>query len=195
MNRPTAISRLFATGRVPFALMPVMAATAVTSTASPSQTIQFTAESCHRAESERHEPCSQIRQDKGGTMRFIGARLHGYLDIVFIALFVIGPLVFGLGGTPLVISLLLAAAILVLMLVTGSATRTGRITLFFHGLVELGIVIFVALLPKLDGYSPGSRRAGSTGRWRSRSGSYGSCTDYRSEGHGHAAEPRPANVA
>lgn len=51
MNRPTPISRLFATGRVPFALIPVMAATAVTRTASPSQTIQFTAESCHTAES------------------------------------------------------------------------------------------------------------------------------------------------
>ena len=195
MNRPTAISRLFATGRVPFALMPVMAATAVTSTASPSQTIQFTAESCHRAESERHEPCSQIRQDKGGTMRFIGARLHGYLDIVFIALFVIGPLVFGLGGTPLVISLLLAAAILVLMLVTGSATRTGA---------------HYAVLPRARGTGDRDlRRPPAEARWLSAGsparrfywamavalGIVWLLTDYRSEGHGHAAEPRPANVA
>lgn len=40
MKRPTAMSRVLATGRVPFDLIPVTAATAATSTASPSQKIQ-----------------------------------------------------------------------------------------------------------------------------------------------------------
>ena len=130
-------------------------------------------------------------------MRFIGARLHGYLDIVFIGLFLIGPLVFGLGGTPLVISILLAAFLLLLTLVTGYPMGvTKRITLFAHGLVELAVAVFVALLPKLDGYSPGSpaRRfywamaIGLAIVWL--------LTDYRGENHAHVRDTvRPANVA
>lgn len=130
-------------------------------------------------------------------MRFISARLHGYLDIVFIALFLIGPLVFGLGGTPLVISILLAAVLVILMLVTGYPLGvTKRITLFAHGLVELAMAIFVALLPRLDGYSPGSpaRRfywgmaIGLAIVWL--------LTDYRGENHAHVRDTvRPANVA
>ena len=130
-------------------------------------------------------------------MRFIGARLHGYLDIVFIALFLIGPLVFGLGGTPLVISVLLAAVFLLLTLVTGYPLGvTKRLTLFAHGLVELAVAVFVALLPKLDGYSAGSpaRRfywtmaVGLAIVWL--------LTDYRGEDQAHVHDAvRPAKVA
>jgi hypothetical protein len=130
-------------------------------------------------------------------MRFIGARLHGYLDIVFIALFLLGPLVFGLGGTPLVISILLAAVFLLLTLVTGYPMgTTKRITLVAHGLVELAVAVFVALLPKLDGYSPGSpaRRfywamaVGLAIVWL--------LTDDRGKDHAHVREAvRPAKVA
>lgn len=90
-------------------------------------------------------------------MRFLSARLHGYLDVAFIILFVLGPLVFGLGGTPALISLVLAALMLILTLMTGYPMGVvKRITFFAHGLVELAVTIFVALLPRLDGYSPGS---------------------------------------
>ena len=47
MNRPIVISRVRATGRVPFDLNPVTAAMAVKSTASPSQTSQSMNRSSH----------------------------------------------------------------------------------------------------------------------------------------------------
>lgn len=90
-------------------------------------------------------------------MRFLSARLHGYLDIVFIVLFVVGPIAFGLGGTPALISFVLAALLLILTLVTNYPMGVvKRIAFFAHGLVELAMTIFMALLPRLDGYSPGS---------------------------------------
>ncbi len=61
--------------------------------------------------------------------------------------------------------------------------------------MELGIAIFVALLPKLDGYSPGSPARRFYWAMAVALGIVWLLTDYRSEGHGHAAEPRPANVA
>ncbi len=130
-------------------------------------------------------------------MRFIGARLHGYLDIAFIALFLIGPLVFGLGGTPLVISILLAALFLLLTLVTGYPFGvTRRITLFAHGLIELAVAVFVALLPKLDGYSAGSPARRFYWGMAVVLAIVWLLTDYRGEEHAHVRETiRPANVA
>ncbi len=90
-------------------------------------------------------------------MRFLGPRLHGYLDVVFIVCFVVGPLVFGLGGTPAIVSLLLAALLLILTLMTQYPLGVvRRIPFFVHGLIELAVTIFVAVLPRIDGYAPGS---------------------------------------
>lgn len=90
-------------------------------------------------------------------MRVIGPRLHGYIDLVFVACFALGPLLYGLGGPPAVISLLIAAVLLFLTLITRFPLGVVRtVPLAVHGLVELGITIFVAALPKLGGYSPGS---------------------------------------
>jgi len=90
-------------------------------------------------------------------MRFLGPRLHGYCDVVLVACFVFGPLVFGLGGSPALISFLLAFVLLVLTLLTRYPFGLlAKVPLFVHGLVELAITVFVVLLPRLDGYSPGS---------------------------------------
>ena len=130
-------------------------------------------------------------------MRFIGPRLHGYLDIAFVALFLIGPLVFGLGGTPLVISILLAVLFLVLTLVTGYPMgTTKRITLFAHGLIELAVAVFVALLPKLDGYSVGSPARRFYWGMAVVLAIVWLLTDYRGEDHAHVRDTvRPAKVA
>jgi hypothetical protein len=90
-------------------------------------------------------------------MRVLSARLHGYLDIVFIVCFVFGPLVFGLGGTPVLISFLLALTLFILILTTRFPLgKVKRVPFVVHGLIELAMAIFVALLPRLGGYAPGS---------------------------------------
>jgi len=90
-------------------------------------------------------------------MRILGPRLHGYIDVAIILSFLVGPLVFGLGGGPALISWILAAAHLVLTLLTRYPLGVAkRIPFFIHGLVELLVAVFVALLPRLDGYAPGS---------------------------------------
>jgi hypothetical protein len=90
-------------------------------------------------------------------MRVISPRIHGYLDIVFILCFLVGPLAFGLGGTPALISLLLGVTLLILTLITRFPLGVRKTVPFtVHGLVELAVTVFIALLPRLGGYSPGS---------------------------------------
>lgn len=90
-------------------------------------------------------------------MRILGPRLHGYIDVATILIFLVGPLLFGLGGSPALISWILAAAHLVLTLLTRFPLgAVKKIPFFIHGLVELLVAVFLALLPRLDGYAPGS---------------------------------------
>jgi len=94
-------------------------------------------------------------------MRVLSPRLHGYLDIVFIVCFVVGPLAVGLGGTPALISFLLALALLILILTTRFPLAiVKKVPFVVHGLIELAMAIFVALLPRLGGYAPGSPARG-----------------------------------
>jgi hypothetical protein len=90
-------------------------------------------------------------------MRFINARIHGYLDVAVIVLLAAGPLVMGLGGTPAAICFALAALHLILTLLTDfpmGAKKT--IPLFLHGLVELIVGVLLLVLPSLLGFGPGS---------------------------------------
>ena len=90
-------------------------------------------------------------------MRLIGPRLHGYIDIVLVVCFALGPLLYGLGGPPAALSLFVAAVLLFLTLITRFPLGVVRtVPLAVHGLVELAITIFIAALPRLGGYSPGS---------------------------------------
>lgn len=90
-------------------------------------------------------------------MRILDARIHTFLDVALALAFVLGPLVFGLGGSPAVISFVLALAFLVLAVITWLRARRAPTTVSIpHGLVELAIAIYLAFLPRLDGYSPGS---------------------------------------
>ena len=51
-------------------------------------------------------------------MRFISARIHGMLDFVVVLLFLLGPLLMGLGGSPAAISYTLAVVHLLMTLMT-----------------------------------------------------------------------------
>ncbi|HTR04278.1 MAG TPA: hypothetical protein VMN82_13890 [Thermoanaerobaculia bacterium] len=90
-------------------------------------------------------------------MRILDARLHRLADVAFALAFVLGPLVFGLGGSPAVFSFLFAVAF---VLLAATVWRRGRhaapVVSILHGLIELAITIVLAVLPIVDGYAPGS---------------------------------------
>ena len=90
-------------------------------------------------------------------MRVLSRRLHGYLDFVMIAIFVLAPLTIGLGGLPALISYVLAVVHLLMTLMTRfPAGIVKTIPLMVHGLVELAVAIFLVLLPYVAGFGPGS---------------------------------------
>ncbi|HEY1433741.1 MAG TPA: hypothetical protein VGG65_00115 [Thermoanaerobaculia bacterium] len=90
-------------------------------------------------------------------MKILNARMHVVLDVALVVAFVLGPLVFGLGGSPALISFALALGFLLLAAVTWFRGRHEDASVSIpHGLIELAITIFLAFLPRLDGYSPGS---------------------------------------
>jgi hypothetical protein len=90
-------------------------------------------------------------------MRFLSARIHGYLDVATIILLVAGPLLMGLGGTPAGICYALAVAHLILTLLTDYPMGAKKvIPLFLHGLVELIVGALLLVLPALLGFGPGS---------------------------------------
>jgi hypothetical protein len=90
-------------------------------------------------------------------MRLIGPRIHGYFDVALILIFALAPFVVGLGGPPALISWGLALVFLLLLLFTRYPLgRARQIPLVAHGLVELVVAVFLAVLPRMGGYAPGS---------------------------------------
>ena len=90
-------------------------------------------------------------------MRFISARIHGMLDFVIVVVFLLAPLLVGLGGSPAAISYTLAVVYLLMTLMTRfPAGRWKTIPFFVHGIVELIVGIALLILPSFAGYSPGS---------------------------------------
>ena len=94
---------------------------------------------------------------KERTVRVFDARIHLFFDIFFALAFALGPLLLGLGGSPAIISFLVAVAFLVLAATGWRRFRSGpEFVPMAHGLVELVLVVLLAFLPRLDGYGPGS---------------------------------------
>ena len=90
-------------------------------------------------------------------MRVIGPRIHGYIDVAMILIFALAPFVVGLGGPPALISWGLALVYLILALITRYPMGVAKqIPFFVHGLVELVVAVFLAVLPRIGGYAPGS---------------------------------------
>jgi hypothetical protein len=90
-------------------------------------------------------------------MRVLGPRIHGYVDVAAILVFALAPFLVGLGGSPALISWGLALVFLILTLFTRYPMGVAKqIPFFAHGLVELAVAVFLAVLPRIGGYSPGS---------------------------------------
>jgi len=90
-------------------------------------------------------------------VRVFDARIHLLFDILFLLAFALGPLLLGLGGSPAIISFLVAAVFLVLAVIGWGRFRSAPESVpVAHGLIELVLVLLLAFLPRLDGYGPGS---------------------------------------
>ncbi|MEP6769697.1 MAG: hypothetical protein ABJC61_13580 [Acidobacteriota bacterium] len=90
-------------------------------------------------------------------MRILDARIHGVLDLATVAAFLLGPLLFGLGGNPAAISFALAVVHLLMTLLTRFPMGYWkRIPFVVHGIVELVVGIFLLILPSIAGYAQGS---------------------------------------
>jgi len=90
-------------------------------------------------------------------MRILDARIHGVLDFVTVAVLLLGPLLFGLGGSPAAIAYSLAAIHLLMTLLTRYPMGIWKtIPFVVHGIVELIVGIFLLILPTIQGYAPGS---------------------------------------
>jgi hypothetical protein len=90
-------------------------------------------------------------------VKVFDARIHLLFDILFALAFVLGPILLGLGGSPAIISFVLAAVFLVLAATGWRRFRSERgFVPMAHGVAELVLVVLLAFLPRLDGYGPGS---------------------------------------
>ena len=90
-------------------------------------------------------------------MRILNARVHGAIDLIAVLAFLVGPLLFGLGGSPAAISYTLAIVHLAMTLLTRFPMGVRKVIPFFvHGIVELVVGIFLLILPSIGGYAPGS---------------------------------------
>lgn len=90
-------------------------------------------------------------------MRILTARIHGVLDLVTVVVFLLGPLLLGLGGSPAAIAYTLAAVHLLMTLFTRFPMGVWKqIPFVVHGIVELVVGIGLLLLPTFAGYGPGS---------------------------------------
>lgn len=90
-------------------------------------------------------------------MRVISPWVHGILDLLTVAVLVLGPIVVGLGGAPAAIAFALAAVHLILTLLTDFPMGASKkIPFFVHGIIELIVGIGLLILPSFAGYGPGS---------------------------------------
>ena len=90
-------------------------------------------------------------------MRILDARVHGVLDLALVFVFILGPFLFGLGGSPAAISFALAVLHLIVTLLTRYPMGIRKTIPFFaHGILELFVGVFLVVLPTIAGYAPGS---------------------------------------
>jgi hypothetical protein len=90
-------------------------------------------------------------------MRILDARVHGVLDLITVVAFLLGPLLFGLGGSPAAIAYTLAIVHLVMTLLTRYPMGRWRVIPFpVYGIVELIVGVALLILPSYAGYAPGS---------------------------------------
>jgi hypothetical protein len=91
-------------------------------------------------------------------MNLLNARLHGFLDLVTVAVFLLAPFVFGLGGYVAVVAWALAVVHLLMTLLTSFPLGLLKVIPFpIHGVVELVVgIVLVLAMPRWLAAGPGS---------------------------------------
>jgi hypothetical protein len=91
-------------------------------------------------------------------MNLLNARLHGFLDLVTVAVFLLAPFFFGLGGYVAAVAWGLAVVHLLMTLFTRFPLGVVKVIPFpIHGVVELVVgVVLVLAMPRLLRASLGS---------------------------------------
>lgn len=91
-------------------------------------------------------------------MNLLNARLHGFLDLVTVAVFLLAPFFFGLGGYVAAVAWGYAFVHLLITLFTRYPLGLVKVIPFpIHGVVELIVgVVLVLAMPRLLGASLGS---------------------------------------
>jgi hypothetical protein len=91
-------------------------------------------------------------------MKLLNARLHGFLDLATVAVFLFAPFFFGLGGYVAAVAWGLAVVHLLMTLLTRFPLGVVKVIPFpIHGMVEVVVGVVLALaMPRLLGASPGS---------------------------------------
>lgn len=96
--------------------------------------------------------------DHNGFMNLLNARLHGFLDIATVLVFLLAPFVFGLGGYVAAVAWGLAVVHLIMTLLTRFPLGLVKVIPFaVHGVVELVVgIVLVLAMPRLLEASLGS---------------------------------------
>ena len=91
-------------------------------------------------------------------MNLLNARLHGFLDLITVVVFLLAPFFFGLGGYVAAVAWGLAAVHLLMTLLTRFPLGLLKVIPFpIHGAVELVVgATLVLAMPRLLGAGPGS---------------------------------------
>lgn len=87
-------------------------------------------------------------------LKVLSPRLHGMLDYVVVALFVLGPTLFGFGGVASTVAYVVAAIHLALTLLTAFPMGVVKAIPFkVHGVLEVGATIGIVAAPWLFGFA------------------------------------------
>lgn len=87
-------------------------------------------------------------------MKFLGPRAHGVLDYIIVVTFLLAPALFGFYGLPATLCYVLAAAHLLLSLLTDYPLGAAKIIPFtMHGALEFVIALALVAFPWLLGFS------------------------------------------
>jgi hypothetical protein len=87
-------------------------------------------------------------------MRLLSPRIHGYLDYLVVALFLLAPTIFGFSRVPTTVSYVVAGVHLVMSLLTDYPLGLARVVPFpLHGSLELIVAPVLVALPWVLNYA------------------------------------------
>ncbi len=86
-------------------------------------------------------------------LKVLSPRLHGLLDYVVVALFALGPTIFGFGGTAATVAYVVAGIHLSLTVLTAFPMGLVKVIPFkVHGVLEVGALVGITAAPWMFGF-------------------------------------------